>query len=165
MVPYYGHHSCKMFIRGKPIRFGYKIWTMASANGYPYALKIYGVLERPESFGKILTTSLHPMIFLRSLQGKRYEQREPSGTKKDRGFFDHICNGIVYLCKWNDNTIVTMASNHLTHRPVGSVQRYSQAQKKHIKIRVPEIVRRYNTSMGGVDTLDKLLSSYRPPEI
>ncbi|KRY08577.1 hypothetical protein T12_15267 [Trichinella patagoniensis] len=24
-----------MFIRGKPIRFGYKIWTMSSANGYP----------------------------------------------------------------------------------------------------------------------------------
>jgi hypothetical protein len=21
MVPYFGHHSCKMFIRGKPIRF------------------------------------------------------------------------------------------------------------------------------------------------
>ncbi|KRY03759.1 PiggyBac transposable element-derived protein 3, partial [Trichinella patagoniensis] len=38
MLPYYGHHSCKMFIRGKPIRFGYKIWTMSSAN----------VLERPE---------------------------------------------------------------------------------------------------------------------
>ncbi|KRY47553.1 PiggyBac transposable element-derived protein 3 [Trichinella britovi] len=41
MVPYYGHHTCKMFIRGKPIRFGYKIWTMSSANRYPYDLKIY----------------------------------------------------------------------------------------------------------------------------
>ncbi|KRY50244.1 PiggyBac transposable element-derived protein 3 [Trichinella britovi] len=40
MLPYYGHHSCKMFIRGKPIRFGSKIWTMSSANDYPYALKI-----------------------------------------------------------------------------------------------------------------------------
>ncbi|KRX43792.1 PiggyBac transposable element-derived protein 3 [Trichinella sp. T6] len=50
MVPYYGHHTCKMFIRGKPIRFGYKIWTMSSANGYPYALKIYaGRDERKKS--------------------------------------------------------------------------------------------------------------------
>ncbi|KRY70079.1 hypothetical protein T4B_11513 [Trichinella pseudospiralis] len=38
----------------------------------------------------------------------------------------------------------------------------SAAQKKHIKIRVPVILRWNNASMGGVDTLDKLLSSYRP---
>ncbi|KRX26744.1 PiggyBac transposable element-derived protein 3 [Trichinella nelsoni] len=82
--------------------------------------------------------------------------------KKHRGFFDHVCNGTVYVCIWNDNAVVTLASNHLTHHPVGSVQRYSQSQKKHVKIRMPEIVRRYNTSMGGVDILDKLLSSYRP---
>ena len=25
MVPYFGRHSCKMFIRGKLIKFGYKI--------------------------------------------------------------------------------------------------------------------------------------------
>jgi Transposase IS4 len=26
MVPYYGHHSAKMYLRGKPIRFRYKLW-------------------------------------------------------------------------------------------------------------------------------------------
>lgn len=41
MVPYYGHHSCKMFIRGKPIRFGFKIWMLCSSNGYPYKMEIY----------------------------------------------------------------------------------------------------------------------------
>ncbi|KRY23862.1 PiggyBac transposable element-derived protein 3 [Trichinella patagoniensis] len=82
--------------------------------------------------------------------------------KKHRGFFDHVCNGTVYVCRWNDNAVVTLASNHLTHHPTGSVQRYSQSQKKHVKIRMPEILRRYNTSMGGVDISDKLLSSYRP---
>ncbi|KAG0442900.1 hypothetical protein HPB47_015499 [Ixodes persulcatus] len=39
--PYYGHHSCKMFIRGKPIRFSYNIGMMCSPNGYPYAMEIY----------------------------------------------------------------------------------------------------------------------------
>ena len=34
MVPYYGHHGCKQFIRGKPIRFGYKIWCVNTSNGY-----------------------------------------------------------------------------------------------------------------------------------
>lgn len=34
MVPYYGHHSTKQHIHGKPIRFGYKIWCMATRLGY-----------------------------------------------------------------------------------------------------------------------------------
>ena len=41
MVPYYGRHSCKQFIRAKPIRFGYKLWVLASATGVPYKIEIY----------------------------------------------------------------------------------------------------------------------------
>lgn len=36
MVPYFGRHSCKMYIRGKPIRFGYKLWCLCSFSGYLY---------------------------------------------------------------------------------------------------------------------------------
>ncbi|KRY27820.1 PiggyBac transposable element-derived protein 3, partial [Trichinella spiralis] len=198
MVPYYGHHSCQMFIRSKPVRFGYKIWTMSSANGYPYALKIYAgkderkkseplgmkvieemisVLERPVKHELYFNNFFASYDLLEKLSDKMIRA---TGTirnsrtrkipimpvdevkKKYRGFFDHVCNGTVYACRWNDNAVVTLASNHLTHHPIGSVQRYSQSQQKHVKIRMPEIVRRYNTSMGGVDILDKLLSSYRP---
>ena len=41
MVPYYSRHSCKQFIRAKPIRFGYKLWVLASATGVPYKIEIY----------------------------------------------------------------------------------------------------------------------------
>ena len=41
MVPYFGRHSCKQFIRGKPIRFGYKIWMLASNIGLPYHVAVY----------------------------------------------------------------------------------------------------------------------------
>ena len=41
MAPYYGRHSCKQFIRGKPIRFGYKLWVLASSTGLPYHVEIY----------------------------------------------------------------------------------------------------------------------------
>ena len=41
MVPYYGRHSCKQFIRAKPIRFGYKLWVLAGATGLPYKIEIY----------------------------------------------------------------------------------------------------------------------------
>lgn len=34
MIPYFGNHSAKQFIRGKPIRFGYKMWCMTTSLGY-----------------------------------------------------------------------------------------------------------------------------------
>lgn len=41
MVKYYGHHSSKQFIRGKPVRFGYKDWMLCSSTGYCYKFDIY----------------------------------------------------------------------------------------------------------------------------
>jgi hypothetical protein len=32
---------CKMYIKGKPIRFGYKIWTLAGSDGYPYMNELH----------------------------------------------------------------------------------------------------------------------------
>ena len=34
MVPYFGKHSSKQFIRGKPIRFGFKLWCLTTRLGY-----------------------------------------------------------------------------------------------------------------------------------
>ena len=54
MVPYFGKHSAKMYIRGiKAIRFGYKLWSLCGNNGFPYQLNIYtgkdssGQLDEP----------------------------------------------------------------------------------------------------------------------
>ena len=33
IVPYYGRHRDKQFIRGKPVRFGYKLWGAAKSDG------------------------------------------------------------------------------------------------------------------------------------
>lgn len=47
IVPYYGRHSCKQFIRGKPLRFGYKLWVVACPNGYVFNVQPYpGVAEK-----------------------------------------------------------------------------------------------------------------------
>ena len=40
-MPYFGCHSAKMFIRGKPIRFVYNIWCLCESGGYPYPMQIY----------------------------------------------------------------------------------------------------------------------------
>jgi DNA excision repair protein ERCC-6 len=42
MVPYYGRHSGKQFLKGKPIRFGYKFWCGTLINGYLVWFQPYG---------------------------------------------------------------------------------------------------------------------------
>jgi hypothetical protein len=39
MVPYYGKNSIKQFVRGKPIRFGFRLWALCSMWTYT-AVKI-----------------------------------------------------------------------------------------------------------------------------
>ncbi|XP_076059719.1 uncharacterized protein LOC143036355 [Oratosquilla oratoria] len=41
IVKYYGHHALKQFIRGKPIRFGYKFWALCGVSGYCYNFDLY----------------------------------------------------------------------------------------------------------------------------
>ncbi|XP_069670940.1 piggyBac transposable element-derived protein 3-like isoform X1 [Periplaneta americana] len=41
IVKYYGHNSLKQLIRGKPIRFGYKLWALCGSNGYCYKFDLY----------------------------------------------------------------------------------------------------------------------------
>jgi DNA excision repair protein ERCC-6 len=41
MIKYFGKHGCKQFIRGKPIRFGYKVWCLNAENSYLCNFEIY----------------------------------------------------------------------------------------------------------------------------
>jgi hypothetical protein len=41
MLKYYGRHSAKQFIRGKPIRYGFKNWCVCAPNGYMYHAEPY----------------------------------------------------------------------------------------------------------------------------
>ena len=41
MIKYYGKHGCKQFLRGKPIRLGYKVLSLNQANGYLVNLELY----------------------------------------------------------------------------------------------------------------------------
>jgi len=45
--------------------------------------------------------------------------------------------------------------------PQKLIRRYSRAQKKSIHITQPRLIANYNSFMGGVDVLDKLLGVYR----
>ncbi|XP_036317498.1 piggyBac transposable element-derived protein 3-like [Rhagoletis pomonella] len=41
MVEYFGRHSCKQFIRGKPVRFGYKMRSLNTPQGYLINFEMY----------------------------------------------------------------------------------------------------------------------------
>ncbi|KAH9385104.1 hypothetical protein HPB48_027144 [Haemaphysalis longicornis] len=41
MIEYYGRHGCKQFIRGQPIRFGYKVWCLNAKNAYFANFQVY----------------------------------------------------------------------------------------------------------------------------
>ncbi|KAJ4446437.1 hypothetical protein ANN_13133 [Periplaneta americana] len=185
MVLYYGHHSCKMFIKGKPIRFGFKIGTLCSSDEYPYAMKIYQGKEAEVTNSplrtKVVTTLLNVVTnplqvdfffdnfftsytLLRKLKMKGFKAigtvREgrtgrcplvpaKEMKKKKRGEFDFWCDGDIYMCRWNDNSVVTLASNYQTHLLLGTTKRYSRQSKKRIDVPEPYIVRKYNKGMRG----------------
>ncbi|XP_039954216.1 piggyBac transposable element-derived protein 3-like [Bactrocera tryoni] len=41
MISYFGRHGCKQFIKGKPLRFGYKVWSLCTPSGYMVNFEIY----------------------------------------------------------------------------------------------------------------------------
>ena len=41
MIPYCGRHPRKQFIRGKPIRWGYRAWVASEPLGYEYHIDMF----------------------------------------------------------------------------------------------------------------------------
>lgn len=79
-----------------------------------------------------------------------------------RGTFDHRLDANhILLCRWNDNSSVTMVSNHEGVNPIYLAKRYSFAEKKKISIQQPYLIQKYNENMGGTDRMDQNVAQYR----
>ena len=65
------------------------------------------------------------------------------------------------LVRWNDNNVVTLASNCYGVDPVRPASRWSNAEKKRISIDQPDVIYQYNQFMGGVDRLDENIAKVR----
>ena len=201
MVPYYGRHSAKMYIKGKPIRLGYKIWCICGNDGFPYHMKIYQGKENNSENLPLGTRVVNSMIdviisnsditchqlyfdnFFTSYRllselseksvratGTVRENRTANATKtlishknlkkEERGTFDYCSDGKIYVAKWHDNSIVTIASSWESHEPVHKTRRRAKGEEKQVP--QPHLVYSYNKGMGGVDLMDRLAESYRP---
>ena len=80
--------------------------------------------------------------------------------RRGRGSFDYRYDGLVYVAKWNDNSIVHVCSNYSTHEPVHKCKR--RVKGATLDVPPPHLMSAYNKGMGGVDLLDRLSASYRP---
>ena len=64
----------------------------------------------------------------------------------------------MVLCRWKDNTVVTLASNVVADKPIQKTNCWSVKDKKKIAITQLMMVRNYNCHMDGVDRLDQNIS-------
>lgn len=92
MVPFYGRHPTKQFIRGKPIRWGYKIWTGTNRLGYvewfePYQGSQTKISEKYKDLGMGPSIVLH---FADILQNSK-------GNMNFHIFFDNLFTSIPLL--------------------------------------------------------------------
>lgn len=203
MIPYYGRHSSKQFIRGKPIRYGFKIWSMCTADGAgvhfePYCGRSTNITDIGLGQGPnvvmdlIQKTNLSPgsEIFFDNLftsfpllnkmsemgiagtgtvrQNRLHkvpivDKKEMSKKTVERGAQKVVYNEDQILVCWKDNKPVYIATNKYTGESKTTARRWSSSQKKKIQVPIPEVIRKYNDGMGGVDLLDSMVAVYRVP--
>ena len=65
--------------------------------------------------------------------------------------------------KWFDNQSVHVTANRVTGDISHKVQRWDGKAKKHVMVDCPDILKNYNSAMGGVDLADMLISLYCIP--
>jgi len=85
--------------------------------------------------------------------------------KQPRGTYEYLCDKSkkVIILKWLDNKVVSLASSYTQESKSNTniIQRYSKDAKKRVPVPYPNIVKEYNTHMGGVDLADMLVALYR----
>nr|CAI5868147.1 unnamed protein product [Callosobruchus analis] len=89
--------------------------------------------------------------------------RSTEMRKKERGAIEFVSSdtNTISLCKWHDNSVVAIASNHTKILPTLPVKRFCRKEKKMIYVPQPHAIKMYNENMGGVDRADQNISLYR----
>lgn len=63
----------------------------------------------------------------------------------------------VVCVTWRDTKVVNLVSNFVGANPLQSVERFDKKLGKKITVDCPNIVKNYNSYMGGVDYLDSMI--------
>ncbi|KRZ65936.1 PiggyBac transposable element-derived protein 3 [Trichinella papuae] len=172
IVPYFGRHGAKMF--GKEIHASKVPLSTRVVSDMVDVIQENSKTTRHTLYFDNFFNSYQLLVKLVGLKMRAIGTIRPYRSngadavmlpdnelrKQKRGAYDFRSDGNVYIVKWNDNAIVKIASNFMTHSPLRSTQRRVKGQR--IEVPMTNIVRSYNIGMGGSDHLDRLAAAYRP---
>ena len=95
MIRYYGMHSAKMFMKGKPIKFGYKFWCLWGEDGYLYNFAPYlGKENEPNNKPLEIRVIKNLTSIIPKEEATNYEI-----------FFDNFFTSIEFLKHLGDNSL------------------------------------------------------------
>ena len=204
MCEYYGRHGCKRFFRGKPIRFGFKIWCGTTTYAIWFGL-IHIKEKKPYHQWRKVVSAFEEILFLplrvfSRVKNKRIficfdnfftsvklmsalkrnsikatatickcrTEKCPLVASNDmkklpRGSLDYKTdpeNGVI-VCKWNDNSVVSLCSNAVGLQPISSASRFSSVARKRVRIQQPFLVKVYKELVGRVKRMDQNVTIYQ----
>ena len=114
MIPYYGRHGLKQHIHGKPIRFGYKLWSAATHSGYLISFEPYqGARSAPLPLQDIYGLGAAVILEL--------ESRLPKAFGPYNLYYDNYFSSFPLLMKLterNTGGTGTIRSNRLAKCPI-----------------------------------------------
>ena len=79
----------------------------------------------------------------------------------DRGQYEVIYHKDIVAVVWKDNKGVCVLSNIHEVEPPHQVKRWSKQEHKYTHVTMPALIDDYNSNMGGVDMIDKMVGAYR----
>jgi len=121
MVPYYGKFGIKMFIKGKPIRFGYKLWCICGKDGFPYHMDIYCGKDNQDTTGDPLGT--------RVVNNMLAAITEHTDVKQHVLYFDNFFTSYALMASLSDKGI----------RAIGTLRENRMAGAKEKLMSVAEV--------------------------
>ena len=75
---------------------------------------------------------------------------------------EYLFSGNTMACKWMDNrSVLLLASAIKGMNDILSVQKREKGSKTKSSVPCPEVLKLYNTGMGGVDLMDQRTTAYR----
>lgn len=126
MIPYYGKHYAKQFIRGKPIRFGFKNWALCTSNGYLLAFDIY-MGKQPTPDNENTTYGIGGIVVLFLLNNANIPPNEGYQI-----YFDNYFTSLkllTYLAQRGYCATGTLRDNRAEKCPLKSKQEWNKAER------------------------------------